>query len=121
MRRSIAEAVSLVMALAVVSNKAIGATVPDPSRTAAGEPLEHPTLTTSAALAQSASEGKLHVSAALQPALRRANEAIKKKDYGVALEQLEIADAMPNKTPDDQSVIGSMRRFIEARLKFEMR
>src|SRR5688572_21933307 len=102
MRRSIAEAASLVVALAVVSSKSIGATAPDP--TAAGERLEHSTHTTSAALAQPASEGKLHVSAALQPALRRANEAIKKKDYGAALEQLEIADAMPNKTPDDQSV-----------------
>jgi len=51
----------------------------------------------------------------IAPFLKSVNDALRKKDWDLAAEQLAKADALPNKSEYEQGLIDSMRKFILAK------
>jgi hypothetical protein len=48
----------------------------------------------------------------MAPFLKEANDAARRKDWDVAAAQLAKADAVPNKTEYEQSIIDALRRYV---------
>ncbi len=56
------------------------------------------------------------ISAHLAAVLKRANDAIRSKNYDLALKELDAADAMQPKSPYDQRIIDELRTYANAQL-----
>ena len=61
------------------------------------------------------------ISAHLAATLKRANDALRSKNYDLALAELNAADAMQPKSAYDQRIIDEMRTFVTARARLPPR
>ena len=56
------------------------------------------------------------ISAHIAPVLKRVNDAVRSRNYDLALKELDAADAMQPKSPYDQRIIDEFRTYINAQL-----
>jgi hypothetical protein len=92
---------TLVLALALLASSAIGSM---PTVHAQTSPTE---------------SAKPRVSAEVAAPLRRAQQAINRKDWATALAEISSAEAISNKTPYDQVIIDEMKFFVQKRSKLD--
>jgi hypothetical protein len=60
---------------------------------------------------------KPRISSHLVATMKRANDALRSKNYDLALAELNAADAMPPKSIYDQRIIDEMRAIVTARAR----